>query len=102
MLANAQVMAGRNELDGAITQLQKIVELPKRPVSPAGIRLFSTKVEALYTQAGYIFQKWEPLSLGMFCMGQKGNVPGFIFMPQSSDLYIPRLVKNYFSKKMRV
>lgn len=59
MLANAQVVGGRGEIDAAIAQLQKVVDLPRKPIGPEGIRLFSTKIEALYVQAGFLFQKWE-------------------------------------------
>ncbi len=59
MLMNGQILAARENIDAALAQLQKIVDMPKKPVGPAGIRLFTAKSEALYTQAGYIFQKWE-------------------------------------------
>jgi len=77
MIASAQVMGGRGEIDAAIAQLQRVVDLPRRPVSPAGIRLFSTKVEALYLQAGYLFQKWE---------GTKGEAERAALVDQAKKL----------------
>lgn len=47
----ADLAAGRGDLEGAITQFQRIIDLPPRPVGIEGLRLFGMRPRAMFAQA---------------------------------------------------
>jgi len=59
LLLRADLLASRQAYDEAIEQVQAVVDLPPKPVGPAGIRLFGLRTGARYLQALWAGKAWE-------------------------------------------
>lgn len=59
LLGWGKLEAGRGELEPSLSALQKLVDLPQRPLSLEGVLLHDLQAEAIKSMADVTFARWE-------------------------------------------